>query len=139
MGHSARGRQQNQTLSRGVPIETTPRSIVDEGAVIVESIVTAKRKFEPVLAIAAAMTGEALVSGSAELRVTETDAAGVVVDMTPTPLPLADTAGVYTTWALVTTVPPRAGRNTYRVEARVAASGDSAALRFASMALAVSG
>jgi hypothetical protein len=87
--------------------------------------------------IAAAMTGEALVSGSAELRVTETDAAGVVVDMTPTPLPLADTAGAYITWALTTTVPPRDGRHTYRVEARVVASGDSASMRFASMALAV--
>ena len=90
-------------------------------------------------AVAAAMTGEALVGGSVELRVTETDSLGVVVDMTPTPLPLADTAGVYITWALVTTVPPSAGRNTYRVEARVVASGDSASLRFASMALAVSG
>ena len=89
--------------------------------------------------IAAAMTGEALVSGSAELRVTETDSSGVVVDMTPTPLPLADTAGAYITWALTTTVPPSAGRNTYRVEARVIGGSDSASLRFASMALAVSG
>lgn len=87
--------------------------------------------------IAAAMTGEALVSGAAELRVTETDSSGVVVDMTPTPLPLPDTAGVYTTWALTTTVPPRDGRHTYRVEARVIGGSDSASLRFASMALAV--
>ena len=89
--------------------------------------------------ISAAMTGEALVSGSAELRVTEANGMGVVVDMTPTPLPLADTAGVYATWALATTVSPSPGQNTYRVEARVigAAPGITASVRFASMALAV--
>jgi hypothetical protein len=87
--------------------------------------------------ISAAMTGEALVVGNAELRVTETDAAGAIVDMTPTPLPLADTAGEYETWSLVTTVPPSAGQNTYRVEARAIGGSDSASVRFASMALAV--
>ncbi len=87
--------------------------------------------------ISAAMTGEALVVGNAELRVTETDAAGAIVDMTPTPLPLADTAGEYETWSLATTVPPSAGQNTYRVECRVIGGSDSASVRFASMALAV--
>jgi len=87
--------------------------------------------------ISAAMTGEAMVSGSAELRVTETDAAGAVADMTPTPLLLADTAGAYETWALTTTIPPSAGQNTYRVECRVIGGSDSASVRFASMALAV--
>jgi hypothetical protein len=85
--------------------------------------------------ISAAMTGEAMVSGSAELRVTETAAA--VVDMTPTPLLLADTAGAYETWSLTTTVSPSAGQNTYRVECRVIGGSDSASVRFASMALAV--
>jgi len=87
-------------------------------------------------AISAAMTGEALVSGSADLRVTETDAAGTVLDMTPTPIPLADTAGEWVTWALATTVEPSAGQNTYRVEVRAVGS---ASVRFASMALAVDG
>ena len=87
--------------------------------------------------ISAAMTGEALVVGNAELRVTETDAAGAIVDMTPTPLPLADTAGAYEMWALVTTIPPSGGQNTYRVECRVVGGSDSASVRFASMALAV--
>ena len=87
--------------------------------------------------VLAALTCEALVSGIAELRVTETNSLGVVVDMLPVPLPLTDTAGEYVTTSLATTVPPSTGQNTYRVEARVATVGDSISVRFVTMALAV--
>lgn len=87
--------------------------------------------------ISAAMTGEAMVIGSAELRVTETDHAGSVVDMTPTPLTVLDTGGAYQTWSLVTQVPPAAGQNTYRVEARAVGPTAQASVRFASMVLVI--
>lgn len=89
--------------------------------------------------VLAALTCETLVSGIAELRVTETDSLGAVVDMLPVPLPLTDTAGGYVTRSLATTVSPSAGQNTYRVEARVATVGDSISVRFVTMALAVVG
>ncbi len=89
--------------------------------------------------ISAAMTGQALVSGTAEIRIIETDDLGVVVDMMPTPLPLADSGGGYQTWVAASTVPPSSGRNTYEVQARIGAPGDSASVRFTSMALVVDG
>ena len=87
--------------------------------------------------IAASLAGEALIAGTAEIRVVEFDAAGVAANMMPTPLPLPDTGGGYQYWQAITTVPPRAGHNRYEVQARVGTLGDSASVRFTSMALVV--
>lgn len=89
--------------------------------------------------VSAAMTGEAQISGSVEVRVVETDEAGAEVDLTPAPLLLGDTAGAYEMWALQTVVAPRPGRNRYTVQVRAVSAGDSASVRFASMALVVDG
>lgn len=89
--------------------------------------------------VSAAMTGEAQISGSVEVRVVETDEAGTEIDLTPAPLLLGDTAGVYEMWALQTVVAPRGGRNRYTVQVRASSAGDSASVRFASMALVVDG
>ena len=89
--------------------------------------------------IAASVAGEALVAGTAEIRVVEVDTAGVVVDIMPTPLPMPDTGGGYDYWQAITTVPPRAGHNRYEVQARVGTLGDSASVRFTSMALVIDG
>ncbi len=89
--------------------------------------------------IAASVAGEALVVGTAEIRVVEVDASGVEVDMMPAPLPLSDTGGGYEYWQAITTVPPRAGHNRYEVQARVGTLGDSASVRFTSMALVIDG
>ena len=89
--------------------------------------------------VSAAMTGEAQISGSVEVRVVETDEAGAEIDLTPAPLLLGDTAGVYEMWALQTVVAPRGGRNRYTVQVRAVSAGDSASVRFASMALVVDG
>ena len=89
--------------------------------------------------IAASVAGEALVAGTAEIRVVEVDAVGVEVDMMPAPLPLSDTGGGYVYWQAITTVSPRAGHNRYEVQARVGTLGDSASVRFTSMALVIDG
>ena len=89
--------------------------------------------------IAASVAGEALVAGTAEIRVVEVDTAGVVVDMMPAPLPIPDTGGGYDYWQAITTVSPRAGHNRYEVQARVGTLGDSASVRFTSMALVIDG
>ena len=89
--------------------------------------------------MAASIAGEALVSGAAEIRIIEIDAADIEVDMMPTPLALGDTGGGYHYWAGITTVPPRAGPNRYEVQARIGTAGDTASVRFTSMALVIDG
>ena len=89
--------------------------------------------------MAASLAGEALITGAAEIRVVEVDAFGAVVNMMPTPLPLPDSGGGYDYWQAITTVPPRAGHNQYEVQARVDSLGNTASVRFTSMALVIDG
>jgi len=135
------GARTGQAVDYRLSVQVTgdARLVADTDWVTCGGVVTDPSAQGDVASIVGSISGEALVSGSAEIRMIETNGEGVVVDLMPNPLTLPDSGGGYAPWTTLTTEAPRAGRNTYEMQARVGADGDTASLRWVSIALVVVG